>query len=253
MLRGVPIPLVATFCQLSVDVAIGGTKVTGPVLSLRLEAGQSALLRLPHLSTYERRERAISTLVTPLALPQLAGTRDRGPAGPVGTRTRLVREQGVPVARLVPAARSHAGGEDRQVHAVQAVQELVQEPPIHPLCQREGEEARPPQAGRPLVPRPQMAVAASLSQGRHVSLACSHSGQSHRTWTLSLCAAPQWGHAELVRMPWPDTLAAVHKAPAVRPRSSEFSNSVDAVRSAARQAGPCAPSPSPPKVTGHHA
>ena len=32
----------------------------------RLEAGRSALRRLPHLSTYDRRERAIST--TPLAL-----------------------------------------------------------------------------------------------------------------------------------------------------------------------------------------
>ena len=66
------------------------------------------------------------------------------------------REQGVPVARLVPAGRSHAGREDRQVHAVQAVQELVQEPPIHPLRQPEGEEARLPQAGRPLVRRPQL-------------------------------------------------------------------------------------------------
>ena len=33
-----------------------------------MEAGRSAFRCLPHLSTYEHRERAISTLVTPLAL-----------------------------------------------------------------------------------------------------------------------------------------------------------------------------------------
>ena len=43
-------------------------RVTGLVLSRRLEAGRSALRRLPHLSTYEPRERAIGTLVTPLPL-----------------------------------------------------------------------------------------------------------------------------------------------------------------------------------------
>ena len=42
------------------------------MLSLRLEAGRSALRRLPHLSAYDRRERAISTLVTPLALHGVA-------------------------------------------------------------------------------------------------------------------------------------------------------------------------------------
>ena len=51
LLRGVPIPLAATFRQLGVDVAIRGSRVTGPVLSRRLEAGRSALRRLPHLST----------------------------------------------------------------------------------------------------------------------------------------------------------------------------------------------------------
>ena len=50
-------------------------------------------------------------------------------------------------------------------------------------------------------------------------------------------------------MPWPDTLAAVHMAPAMRPRSSDFSSSVEATCRAARQAGPSAPSPCPPKVT----
>ena len=54
-------------------------------------------------------------------------------------------------------------------------------------------------------------------------------------------------------MPWRDTLAAVHKAPAMRPRSSDFSNSVEAARSALRQAGPSATSPSPPKMTKRRA
>ena len=72
LLRGVPIPLATTFRQLGVGVAIGGSKATGPVLSRRLEAGGSALRRLPHLSTYDRRERAVSTLVTPLALHGVA-------------------------------------------------------------------------------------------------------------------------------------------------------------------------------------
>ena len=71
-LRDVPIPLAETFRQLGVEVAIGGSRVTGPVLSQRREAERSALHPLPHLSTYERRERAISTLVTPLALHAVA-------------------------------------------------------------------------------------------------------------------------------------------------------------------------------------
>ena len=55
LLRGVPIPLATTFRQLDVDIAIGGSKATGPVLSRRLEAGRNTLRRLPHLSTYDRR------------------------------------------------------------------------------------------------------------------------------------------------------------------------------------------------------
>ena len=70
--RGVPIPPATTFRQLGVDVPIGGSNATGPVLCPRLKAGRSALRRLPHLSTYDRRERAISTLVTPLALHGVA-------------------------------------------------------------------------------------------------------------------------------------------------------------------------------------
>ena len=65
-------PHPATFRQLGVDSAIGGSKTMGLVLSRRLEAGWSALRRLPHLPTYDRRDRAISTLVTPLALHGVA-------------------------------------------------------------------------------------------------------------------------------------------------------------------------------------
>ena len=47
LLRGHLIPLAATFRQLGVDVAIGGSKTTGPVLSRRLEAGRSAVRASP--------------------------------------------------------------------------------------------------------------------------------------------------------------------------------------------------------------
>ena len=47
LLRGVPMPLATTFRQLGVDVATGGSNVTGPVLSRRLDAGRSALRRPP--------------------------------------------------------------------------------------------------------------------------------------------------------------------------------------------------------------
>ena len=63
-----PHPAGSTFRQLGVHIVIGGPKTTGPVLSRRMEAGRSALCRLPHLPIYDRLERAISTLVTPLAL-----------------------------------------------------------------------------------------------------------------------------------------------------------------------------------------
>ena len=52
---------------------------------------------------------------------------------------------------------------------------------------------------------------------------------------------------ELVRVPLPDTLAAVHRSLAMRLRTSDLSNSVEAARGA-WQAGPSSPSPSPPKV-----
>ena len=88
-------PVAATFRWLTVDVAIGGSKITGPVLSRRVAAGRSALRRLTRLSTNGRRERAISTLVTPLVLhgvavtlvtePDLRGPETAG-AGPVGSQ-----------------------------------------------------------------------------------------------------------------------------------------------------------------------
>ena len=69
---GGPIPLATTFRQLGMDIAIRGSKTMGPVLSRRLQAGRSVVRRLPHLPTYDWRERAISTLVTPLALHGVA-------------------------------------------------------------------------------------------------------------------------------------------------------------------------------------
>ena len=90
LLRGGPIPLVATFHELGVDVAIGGSRITGPVLSRRLEAGPSVLRRLPHLSSYDRRERTISLLVTPLALHGVAVASVTEP-DPRGLETAVVR------------------------------------------------------------------------------------------------------------------------------------------------------------------
>ena len=60
------------FRQLGVDVAAGGARGTGMVLVRRLDAGRSVLRRLPHLPAFQRRVRAISTLVTPLALHGVA-------------------------------------------------------------------------------------------------------------------------------------------------------------------------------------
>ena len=59
--------------------------------------------------------------------------------GVAGPWMRLVWEEGVPVARLVPLAGCHADSEDRQVHALKAVQELVHDSPVHPLRQPEEE------------------------------------------------------------------------------------------------------------------
>ena len=74
MLWGISIPMAASFRQLGIDVAIGGSGITEPVLSRRLEAGRSVLRRLLHLSTYDRRERGISTVFTSLALHGVAVT-----------------------------------------------------------------------------------------------------------------------------------------------------------------------------------
>ena len=68
LLQAIPIPLATTFLQLGVDIAIGGSKATRLVFYRRLEAGRRALRSLSHLSTYDLWERAVSTLVTLLAL-----------------------------------------------------------------------------------------------------------------------------------------------------------------------------------------
>ena len=137
VLRGVPIPLAATFHQLGVDVAIGDCRITGPVLSRRLEAGRSALRRLPHLSTYDRREQAISTLVTPLALhgmavasvtePDLRGLETAVVPAPVGSHAPVPSQEGHLYRPLHGASclPSHA-------HAVQA----------HPLAGLRGPAAK---------------------------------------------------------------------------------------------------------------
>ena len=59
------------------------------------------------------------------------------------------------MARLIPRAGRHPGREDRQIHAVQAVQKLIEEVPIHPLRQPEGEKPRLAPAGGPTVRRAQ--------------------------------------------------------------------------------------------------
>ena len=75
--------------------------------------------------------------------------------GVAGPRTRLLREEGVAVDRLIPRAGRHSGREDRQVHAVHAVQKFVEEVLVHPLRQPEGENSRLSQAGGPPVRRAQ--------------------------------------------------------------------------------------------------
>ena len=91
----------------------------------------------------------------PKPLPLRTASPRRGPTklaqGKVlrGPRSRLALEQGVPVARLIPAACGHAVGKHRQVHVVKVVHELVHEFLQHPLRLPEGEVARPPQPGEP--------------------------------------------------------------------------------------------------------
>ena len=58
--------------QLGVDVAVGHSWHTEPVLRKRLEVGEGALCRVPHLPVFHRRVRAVNTLVTLLALHGVA-------------------------------------------------------------------------------------------------------------------------------------------------------------------------------------
>ena len=87
---------------------------TEPVLSRRLEAGRSALRRLPHLSTYDRRERAISTLVTPLALHGVVVASVTGP-DLRGLETAVLRACGG--ARTCPGPRRLSSRSDPMVTA----------------------------------------------------------------------------------------------------------------------------------------
>ena len=66
------------FHQLGLDMAMGGSRHTGLVLSWLFVAGCRVLCHLPHLLVFRRRLRAISTFVTPLALhcEALAPRRD---------------------------------------------------------------------------------------------------------------------------------------------------------------------------------
>ena len=56
-----------------------------------------------------------------MASPGMGPTKAIPGKGIAGPRTRLLREEGVTVARLIPRAGRHPGREDRQIHAVQAV------------------------------------------------------------------------------------------------------------------------------------
>ena len=76
------------------------------------------------------------------------GAREGVPwIGIAGPRTRLLREEGVAVARLIPRAGRHPGREDRQIHAVQAVQKTHRRGPHPPPAPAGGGKA-PPFAGR---------------------------------------------------------------------------------------------------------
>ena len=74
--------------------------------------------------------------------PVRTGLQGRVPCG-----TRLVREEGVPVAWLVSLAGCHAGSEDPYAHGVKAVQELNKGAPSPPLAPV-GAEIGPPFACR---------------------------------------------------------------------------------------------------------
>ena len=167
--------------------------------------------------------------------------------GVAGPRTRLLWEEGVAVARLIRRDGRHAGRKDRQLHGIQAVQQFVEEVPVHPLCQPEGEKAPFPQAGGPPV------RAAPVGGGlRRVVEAKEPTPPG---------GAPVWAVARDVSLVLVRSAAVGARgarlacrggptAPARSPRSSDFSNSVEAARGAARQDGPSAQFPSPPKVTG---
>ena len=71
-LRGLPLLVADCFRKLGVGVAVWGARGTGPVLEWHLKVGRNLLRRLPHLPNLERRVRAVSTRVAPLALHRVA-------------------------------------------------------------------------------------------------------------------------------------------------------------------------------------
>ena len=95
---------------------------------------------LPKIPTY------LPTLLAD-GVPRYAANEGFPWVGVAWPWTRLLQKEGVAVARLIPRAGRLEGRENRQVHAVQAVQELVEEVPFHPLWQQEGDRAPFPQAG----------------------------------------------------------------------------------------------------------
>ena len=72
LLCSLPIRAAGCFRRWGVDVAVGGARSAGPNLAWRLESGRTVLRRLPHLPTFQQRGRAVSTLVTPVALHGVA-------------------------------------------------------------------------------------------------------------------------------------------------------------------------------------
>ena len=159
------------------------------------------------------------------------------------------------MARLIPRAGRHSGRKDQQVHAIQVVEEIVKEVPVHPVRQPEGEKARFPQAGGPPVrwaqgrdgPRRVVQPGGATSLRRRPTPG-SPIGRGPRPRAPRRSAGTRRWRACRCPTPGPPSTP-----PATSRRSSDFSSSVEAARSAPRQAGPSAPSPRPPKVTGRHA
>ena len=111
--------------------------------------------------------------------------------GVAGQRTRLVREEGVPVVRLVSLPAAMRAARTAKYMPYRRYRTSSRSPRSTRCASRRGNRPAFRHDGQwSGGPRWGIAVAASLSHGRHVPLAFSHSGQSHRTWTSSSWAAP---------------------------------------------------------------